>query len=85
MANVLAVLLAFFKALPILKTFWDGLVAAYIAREVSKMKKENVEAIRKAVDEHDQREIEKLLGSPKAGLPSGIPGTEQRDSLPNVL
>lgn len=85
MTNVLAVLLAIFKAIPALKDFWDQLVANYIAAEIARMADENQNAIRKALSETDQRPIEDVIKSPRAGLPSGIDGTDIVDELPDVV
>lgn len=48
------------------------------------MKKEGREAIRKSLDEHDQRNIEKIIGSPTAGKPSGDPGAVVVDKPPRL-
>lgn len=77
-------LLALFKIIPVLKGFWDDLVTMYIERQIENLKAENKAAIRKAIDEKDQRDIEKLLGSDHTGMPSGISGTTIVHTLPNV-
>jgi hypothetical protein len=83
-STILSIALAVFKAVPILKEVWDQLIALYISREIAAMKQENKDAIRKAMDEHDQRDIEKALGSKRAGEHSGSTDTVVVDSLPNV-
>ncbi len=80
----MSTLIALIKALPVLKSFFDQLVAYYVSHEIAKMKEENKAAIRKAILDHDQRGIEEKLGSDRAGELSGVPGTEIRDSLPGV-
>ncbi len=80
MSTVLAIL----KALPILQGWFESFIAYYVSRQIEQMKAENREAIRKAIELQDQRGIEDKLGSDRAGLPSGIPGTETRDKLPGV-
>lgn len=82
--NALRLLLALMVAIPTLKEWFDQLVAEYIRSQIETMKAENREAIREAFETHDQRPIEKVIGSEKAGEPSGLPGTEFRDHLPNM-
>lgn len=76
--------LTIIKAIPAVRSAFELLVALYIKQEIARMKKENVEVIKKAFIENDQREIERSMGSSRAGLPSGNPGSETRDSLPGV-
>lgn len=82
MASFFAGLVAFFKAIPALKDILDRFIAFYVQRELENFKKENAEAIRKAIHEKDQRDIEKALGSKLKGQPTGL--GEIVDSLPNV-
>lgn len=49
------------------------------------MHKEDREAIRKAIYEHDQRDLERQIGSSSPGEVSNAPGTIIVDELPNVL
>lgn len=84
MGSVLSLLLAIFKAIPVLKKSWDQLMDLYIASELTRMKKENQDAINKAFDKQDQRPIEEALGSGSKGLRSGVSGSELFDSLPGV-
>lgn len=81
--TVLSLLLAIFKAIPSLKSWWDEIVSAYIAQEIINMKKELSSAIQKAAN-GDQRNTETYMGSPRAGLPSGEPGSIIVPSLPGV-
>lgn len=82
--SIIGTILAILNAIPILDSWFQQLTAAYAQAAIGRMKAENREAIRAALAAHDQREIEKTIGSPKAGEPSGIPGTEIRDHLPGV-
>lgn len=41
-------------------------------------------AIRKAIDEQDQRELEKQIGNRTPGEKSNLPGTVIRDRLPGI-
>ncbi len=86
MTQIFSILLTIFKAIPALKSAWDGLVSLYIEHEIASIRKERREAIRKAINEQDQRDIEKAIGSDKAGKESGIPGTVIVDDgdLPDV-
>ncbi len=76
--------IAFLKAVPALKNWFDSLVALYVARVLASMKAENIAAIKAAIDTHDQRRAEAALGNPTPGEPSGNPGTEIRDNIPGV-
>lgn len=82
--TLLQFLLAAFKVIPVLKNIWDELVAEYVAKKIEEMKRENREAIKKAINDYDQRELEKALGNPNPGEHSGLPGTVIVDELPGV-
>jgi hypothetical protein len=85
LGSVLSGLLALIKAVPTLKEWFDQLMALYAAQAVVNLKKADRDAMRKLFDEQDQRDLEKQLGSIKAGEPSNLGGTEFRDSIPGVL
>lgn len=76
--------LSIIEAIPAVKRLFEQLSKAYYEAVIEKMKAENAEAIRKAIAENDQRWIEKTMKSSTAGKPSGVPSTEERDSLPGV-
>lgn len=82
--SVFSLLLAVFKAIPIFEKWFEQLSALYVASRIESMKQENREVIKKAIELQDQRELERAIGSPKAGERSGVPGTEVRDTLPGV-
>lgn len=84
MAHILQLLLAIFKAIPKVKEMFDDLVAMYLAVKIQELKEENKEMIALAFLERDQRYIENLLGSKRAGKASGYEGTEVVDDLPGV-
>jgi hypothetical protein len=67
-------ILGILKAIPILDSWFQNLMVAYTKSKIDSMKKENRDAIREDIQNHDQRELEKAIGSPTAGLPSGDPG-----------
>ena len=82
--SILGILLAAFKAIPPLKDLWDQIVVEYTTTQLANMKKENALAIRKAIFEKDQRDLEKLLDPTKSGEASGLPGSEIRHDLPGI-
>lgn len=84
-ALILSFLTALFQSVPDLKKIWDDVISAYINSQIESMTAENKAAIRKAVYEQDQRDLEHAIGSPREGAASDIPGTSHRDNLPNVL
>lgn len=81
-AAAVAFLTSLFKALPVLKEWFEDLVVAYVNHSVDNMKKKNREALEKALNGRDQRDLEKAIGSPTAGKPSGDPGTIISDRPP---
>jgi hypothetical protein len=83
MTYVLAVLKAL-AAIPAMKEAFDQFVSWYVRQKIEAMRKEDREAIKEAVLEHDQRRLEHAIGNPNAGEPSGIPGTIIVDDLPGV-
>lgn len=70
------------KAIPIFDQWFQQLAALYVSERIHSMKQENVDALRKAVAEKDQRDLEKAIGNPNPGAPSGF--GDIRDSLPGV-
>lgn len=86
MASVLSLLLAIFKAVPALKQWWDQLLAMYIAKSIADMHRDDKAAIKKAIEENDQRDLERQVFNSTPGERSDAPNTIIRhDSLPNVL
>ena len=77
-------ILAILNLVPQLAKWFEGFVSWYVDRQINSMDQENRDAIRKAVFEHDQRDLESATGSQHPGEPSGIPGTVLRDTLPGV-
>ena len=77
MTSVISLLLAIFQAVPILKELWEQAITLWINTQIDKMTKENRDAIKKAITEHDQRALEELI-STRPGEPSGLPGTHER-------
>jgi rRNA-processing protein FCF1 len=79
-----ATVIAFIKAIPALKSWFDFMIAEYIKKELETIKKEHREAIAYAINQQDQRPLEAVLKNPKAGKPSGIAGTDIVNDLPRV-
>ena len=79
MTQVLAVLLAIFKAVPTIEIWWGRLISEYVKFKGLQITKENKAAVIKALKEQDQRELEDEKHSGKS---SGV-GTF-RPYLPGV-
>lgn len=84
-AAVISLLTAIFKAIPSLKSWWDDIVSMYIETKINSMRKENKEAIKKAIYGQDQRDLESSSGYSQVGELSGVPNTDVVDVLPNVM
>lgn len=77
-------LLYIIKLIPALKSAWDSFISWYVKKEIDKMKEDDKKALRKAVDEQDQRDLERQMFSIEPGAKSNLPGTTIRTELPNV-
>jgi hypothetical protein len=84
LSSIIGILLGIVKAVPVIDKWVEMFLSAYFAMKISEMKRENVDAIRKLIEERDQRDFERAIGSPKAGLPSGDSGSEFRDAPPRM-
>jgi hypothetical protein len=80
--SVISAILALLKAIPILDSWFQQFFAAYAEHEIANMKAENRDSIRKALAEHDQRDLEKAIGNPNPGEASGDSGVEIVDGPP---
>ena len=80
--TVVGIILAALKAIPVLDSWFQALVVAYTAARIASMKKENRESIRKAILEHDQRDLEGAIGNPHPGEASGDSGAEIVEAPP---
>jgi hypothetical protein len=87
MPSWVGAIFAIIKVIPALKGWFDWFVAEYTRREIDGMKKEIREGIRRAVEEQDQRDLERAINSPLAGKPSGKPGAVivSPDDLPDIV
>jgi hypothetical protein len=81
--TIFGLILAIIKAIPALKDLFDQFVSWYVDREITNMKEELSHGIFQA-SMGDQRNLEKYVGSPRAGLPSGEHGSTIVDELPGV-
>ncbi len=68
-------ILALLALIPKINELWDKLAAEYIKLRLEKLRDEDREAIRQALDNHDQRKIEWQMGNTKAGDPSFVTGS----------
>jgi divalent metal cation (Fe/Co/Zn/Cd) transporter len=82
LTTIIAVVLAASRAVPIIDTWIQLLITAYVNYAVDRMSYENWTALKKAVNDKDQRDLEKAIGNPNAGEPSGV--GDIRTSLPGV-
>lgn len=81
---ILNILLAAFKAVPMLKEVWERLLLMYIEKKQAELAEEIRLGIYNAVAQKDQRGIEEAIGAPNAGKPVEIPDSQIVDSLPGV-
>ena len=78
---IFALITAIAQAIPVFAKWLEQFNVWYINQQIDKMAAENVAAIKKAIQEKDQRDLEKALGNPNAGEPSNLPGVTQRDTI----
>ena len=71
---IFAIILAVIKAIPAIQSFVDSFIVFYTNSEIDKMSASNLAAIKKVLNDKDQRDLEKAIGSPTAGKPSGDAG-----------
>jgi len=83
-AVIFSGLLALIQAIPVVDKWVQQFIVYYVSKRKNEMKAENTAALRKALDEKDQRDLEKAVGNPHPGEPTSFPGTELRDTLPGV-
>ena len=81
---IIALITALAQAWPSFKQWMDSLVAVYVSRQVAGMSQFNRDAIKTALTEQDQRDMETAMGSTRVGEVSGNAGTIIVDSLPGV-
>ena len=76
MGTVFGTILAVLKAIPVLDSWFQELVALYVQARVASMKAENRDAILKAIQDHDTRPLEGVSGNPHPGDHSGETSSE---------
>lgn len=77
----ISIVLSILKAIPIIDSWFQQIAVARIAE----LNSENIAAIKKALTERDQRDLEEAIGNPNPGMPSGDPGTViQKDRPPGT-
>jgi len=79
-----ALIVGIVRAIPIFAGWFDQFVAYYTNQRIDEMSAENLAAIKTAIQQKDQRDLEKVLGNPNAGEPSNVGGTVIRNDLPGV-
>ncbi|NJO18770.1 MAG: hypothetical protein HC838_00090 [Spirulinaceae cyanobacterium RM2_2_10] len=84
MAAFFSALIAIFEAIPAIKSLFEQFVIFYLNSKIASMASENRDALKKAIEGKDQRDLEKVLANPNAGEPSRIDGVRIRDSIPGV-
>lgn len=84
MSQFITLIISISKAVPIVNNWIQELIVAFTNQRIDSMSKENRESIKKAIEQKDQRDLEKAMGSINAGELSGIPGTVVVDKLPGV-
>jgi hypothetical protein len=82
--NFVEGLITLISAIPALRKFFEAVMVEYAKLQREQMMQENREALEALFAKKDQRPVEDLLGSPKAGKPSGLEGTEIVDGLPDM-
>jgi len=80
--TILSGIVALLKAVPILDSWFKSLLDLYFQMKLEEHDKAFIEAIRKLIVEHDQRDLERAIGSPNAGKPDK--DTRDIRTRPNV-
>lgn len=76
MGTVLGTILAVIKIIPILADWFDQLAALYVQARIAIMKNENRDAVLKAIQDHDTRDLEQVSGNDHPGEHSNETGSE---------
>lgn len=85
MGTAITIILGILKAIPILDAWFQQLSTAYTVGKIASFKKENLEALRKAINEKDQRDLEAAVGNPHPGEASGDAGAVIIDAPPSSM
>ena len=73
---IFSTILAVLKAIPILHEWFKSFVKWYSEKERQWFYESVAKGVVDAIEKRDQRDLEKAVGSPKAGKPSGHEGVE---------
>lgn len=82
--GILEGIIAFIKAIPIVDKWVQQFIAFYVNSQIDKMAQENRDAIKKAVERFDQRDLERAIGNPHAGGVAPVPDTVIVDHIDGV-
>jgi hypothetical protein len=82
--GIFSAIIAVIKAIPVVDAWFQALITFYVNTQIDRMAAENRAAIKKAIDEKDTRDLEKVIGSPDAGEPSHLPGAVVIDHPPGL-
>jgi len=80
MASILSAIIAIFKAIPVIERLFVQLMALYIKSADDAYKRRLKEGIEKAIN-GDTTDLEKAIGSPRAGKPSGEKDSKFKDGV----
>lgn len=82
MAEIIAGIVSIARAIPAVRDIVNRIFDEWHKSEIESWDKSKRDAYRKLLDEHDQRDLEKAIGNPKAGKPSGDEGAVIRPGKP---
>lgn len=77
--SVFGFVYALLKAIPLLEKLVREFFAFYAIKQREWFEKELHDAIKKAINSGETRDLENSIGSPRAGAPSGHDGIERDD------
>lgn len=81
---IISGIIAVANAIPVIDKWLTTLFIEFAKARRASMKQENIDAIRKALQSDDQRDVENILSPSQAGEASNAPGSVIVDSLPGV-
>ena len=74
--SVFSIIFAIIKAIPVVQNWIESFLVFYAEQKKTSMKRENREAILKAISEGDTRDLDKAVGAPNPGEVIDAPGSE---------
>lgn len=78
-ASVFSFIYALLKAIPVLEKLVRDFFVFYAIKQREWYEKELHDAIKKAINTGETRDLENAIGSPRAGAPSGHDGSDYSD------